>query len=234
MVTLIPYESLGHANYGWLDAHYHFSFANYHNPERMGFGVLRVINDDIVKAGAGFDPHPHRDMEIITYVRKGGITHRDSRNNEGRTAAGDVQVMSAGTGIQHSEYNLDDEDTNLYQIWIHPDKKGVQPRWEAREFPKQPVEDALIPLASGRDEDLLQGALMIHQDAAIHGGRLKAGTQLAHPIKHQAYVLASEGELEVNGTRLKKGDGAQVTDAKILTLRALTDTEVLVIDVPKV
>lgn len=232
MLQHYPYETLGQADHGWLKAKYHFSFSTYHNPERTGFGKLLVINDDLVDAGKGFAPHGHRDMEIITYVRQGAITHRDSNNNEGRTGAGDVQVMSAGTGIQHSEYNLEDETTNLFQIWIKPDQQGVAPRWEAQEFPKTPVKDALVPLASGRDEDLLKGALFIHQDAAIHGGRLTKGASLTHSIKHQAYILASDGELEVNDTRMKKGDGAEITDTKALNITALTDAEILVIDVP--
>jgi quercetin 2,3-dioxygenase len=232
MFTLYPYTNLGHADHGWLDARHHFSFASYFNPKRMHFGVLRVINDDVVKAGAGFNTHPHDNMEIITYVRKGGITHRDSRNNEGVTRAGDVQVMSAGTGIHHSEFNQEQEDTNLYQIWIEPNQRDVQPRWEAREFPKTPVTDGLIPLASGRDADILNGALMIHQDAAIYGGRLAKGTTLTHPVTYQAYILASDGELEINGQRMQKGDGAEVTGEPSLTITALSDAELLVIDVP--
>lgn len=232
MLTLYPYNQLGGANHGWLNARHHFSFAMYHNPQRTGFGTLLVINDDIIKGGTGFATHPHRDMEIITYVRKGAITHRDSQNNEGRTAAGDVQVMSAGSGVFHSEYNLEPEDTNLYQIWIEPNKKGVPPRWEMREFPKNPVENALTPLASGRDDDLKNGALFIHQDAAIHGGRLKAGTVITHPITYQAYILASEGTLEIEGHTMHKGDGAEVTNATHFTIKALTDAEILVIDVP--
>ncbi len=232
MLTLYPYKNLGGANHGWLNARHHFSFAMYHNPARTGFGTLRVINDDIVRGGTGFDTHPHRDMEIITYVRKGAITHRDSQNNEGKTGAGDVQVMSAGSGVFHSEYNLEPEDTNLYQIWIEPNKKGVQPRWEAREFPKTPVENALTPLVSGRDEDVKNGALFIHQDAAIFGGRLKAGTVITHPIAYQAYILASEGTLEVEGQTMTRGDGAELTGADHVTIKALTDAEILVIDVP--
>jgi redox-sensitive bicupin YhaK (pirin superfamily) len=229
MITLYPYEELGHANHGWLDARYHFSFASYHDPARRGFGVLRVINDDVVAAGNGFDTHPHRDMEIITYVRKGAITHRDSQGNQGRTSAGNVQVMSAGTGIFHSEYNLESEDTNLYQIWIEPARQGVKPRWDMRAFPQEPVRDALSLLVSGQEEE---GALTIHQDARIHAGRLLAGTRITHPITHQAYVLASQGELEVDGVRMKKGDGAEVTNVSQLVITALTDAEVLVIDVP--
>lgn len=229
MLKVYPYQELGHANHGWLDARHHFSFANYYNPQRMGFGALRVINDDVVKAGAGFGTHPHRDMEIITYVRKGAITHRDSQGNEGRTEAGDVQVMSAGTGIFHSEYNLESEDTNLYQIWIEPREKGVKPRWDAKAFPKEPVKDKLNLLVSG-DEN---APLYIHQDAAIYAGRLNEGTEIKHPVHSAAYVLVSVGELEIDGNVLKKGDGAEISEAKTINLKAVRDAEVLVIDVPK-
>lgn len=233
MIKVYPYASLGGANHGWLNAKHHFSFSMYHNPSRMGFGTLRVINDDVIKGKTGFDTHPHRDMEIITYVRSGAITHRDSQNNEGRTGAGDVQVMSAGSGVYHSEFNLEDEATNLYQIWITPNQKGVQPRWEAKQFPKAPVTDKLIPVVSGRDADLMEGALFIHADAAIHAGTLTAGTKLTHTIAYQAYVLASVGTLIVNGATLNKGDGAEVTDTNTLEIEALTDAEILVIDVPR-
>lgn len=233
MITVYPYEKLGGADHGWLKARHHFSFAMYYDPERMGFGTLRVVNDDIIRAGTGFGTHPHRDMEIITYVRKGAITHRDSQNNEGRTGAGDVQVMSAGRGVFHSEYNLEEEDTNLYQIWIEPNKLGVTPRWEAASFPGEPVQGALTPLVSGRDDDLRQGALFIHADAAIHGGRLRKGDSITHTLTHQGYVLVSEGAVTLNGTPLKKGDGAEVTGEKTLTITATADAEVLVIDVPQ-
>lgn len=232
MITIYPYENLGGANHGWLNAKHHFSFASYRDPKRMGFGALRVINDDIVRGGTGFDTHPHSDMEIITYVRKGAITHRDSQSNEGRTGAGDVQVMSAGSGVFHSEYNLEEEDTNLYQIWIVPNKKGVQPRWEAASFPKVPVKDALTPLVSGRDADLMQGALFIYADAAIHGGQLTKGTTITHDLTYQGYVLVSQGEVLLNGKPMKKGDGAEVTELSQLTIEATSDAEVLVIDVP--
>lgn len=228
MLTVYSYENLGHANHGWLDARHHFSFGSYHDPKRMGFGTLRVINDDIIKAGEGFGTHPHRDMEIITYVRKGAITHRDSNGNEGRTQAGDVQVMSAGSGIRHSEHNLETEDTNLYQIWIEPREQGVQPDWDSHKFPKEPVTDELKLLVSG-DGD---APLYIHQDARIYAGTLQKGATLSHPIKHQAYLLVSEGELEVDGTPLKKGDGAEITQQELTEIKALTDAEVLVIDAP--
>lgn len=234
MVKLYPYQSLGHADHGWLDARHHFSFADYRNPDRVRFGALRVVNDDRVAAGTGFGAHGHDNMEIITYVRQGAITHKDSLGNEGRTGAGDVQVMSAGTGVRHSEFNHEKEDTRLYQIWIIPDKEGVQPRWDAREFPKTPVTQGALPvLVSGRAEDKDKGALFIHQDAAIYGGRLPAGTVIEQPIRYQAYVLASVGSFRLNGTVLNQGDAAEVTDTKTLSIAADTEAEVLVIDVPE-
>ena len=136
MIDIRPFASLGHANHGWLDARHHFSFASYHDPARMSWGAIRVWNDDRIAPRSGFPPHPHRDMEIITYVRTGAISHRDSMGNAGRTAAGDVQVMSAGTGVRHAEYNLEDEATTLFQIWVLTDKPGARPGWGARRFPK--------------------------------------------------------------------------------------------------
>ncbi len=233
MIKVYPYEQLGHHDMGWLDARYHFSFADYHSPERMRFGALRVVNDDIVKVGGGFDTHPHKDMEIITYVRQGAISHRDSLGNEGVTAAGDVQVMSAGTGIQHAEFNAGKEDINLYQIWIYPRERGVKPRWDMRQFPKQPVNDALPLLVSGDENDAEQGALYIHADASIYGGRVKAGTKISQPVAGQAYVLVSEGTVEIDGITLQKGDGAEVTDVAALQIKAAQDAEIVVIDLPK-
>ena len=233
MIKIYPYKDLGHHDMGWLDARYHFSFAEYHNRDRMGFGALRVINDDVIKAGAGFDMHPHRDMEIITYIRQGAITHKDSFGNEGRTVAGDVQVMSAGTGIYHSEFNLESEDTKLFQIWIHPQEKDIKPRWDTREFPKQATQDVLPLLVSGRKADAEQDVLYIHQDAAIYGGRLNKGTELTHIIHQQAYLLVSEGELRVNGQALSTGDGAEISDIDTISIQAVTDAELVIIDVPQ-
>jgi len=229
MITLYPYENLGRANHGWLDARHHFSFASYHNPQRQQFGVLRVINDDVIKAGTGFDTHPHRNMEIITYVRQGAITHRDSNGNVGRTVAGDVQIMSAGTGVSHSEFNLENEDTNIFQIWIEPNKLEVKPEWDSHEFPKTSTGDELMLLVSGDGN----APLSIHQDAYIYAGHLVEGTELAHPIKHQAYVLVSEGSLELEGHLLKKGDGLEVTELSSISMKALNYTKLLVIDVPR-
>jgi redox-sensitive bicupin YhaK (pirin superfamily) len=228
MLTHYPYQNLGHANHGWLNARHHFSFASYHNPKRMEFGALRVINDDIIKAGAGFDTHPHKNMEIITFVRKGAITHRDSNGNVGRTEAGDVQVMSAGTGVFHSEFNLESEDTNIFQIWIEPNQMEVKPRWDSHEFPKQATTDELTLLVSGDGN----APLSIHQDAFIYAGHLLNDTLLTHPIKHQAYVLVSEGSLEIEDYVLHKGDGMEVKNLSSINLKALSVSKALVIDVP--
>ena len=232
MITVYPYQTLGHADHGWLDARHHFSFASYRNPARTHFGALRVINDDKVAAGRGFGTHPHDNMEIITYVRSGAITHKDTLGNTGRTGAGDVQVMSAGDGVFHSEHNLDPVDTRLYQIWIEPNARDVAPRWEAKAFPKASVMDQLNLLVSGQPEHEGDGALFIHQDAAIYGGTLKAGTTVTQTLKHQAYILASVGAFTVNGTTLHQGDGAEVTGEKTITITAVSDAEVLIIDVP--
>ncbi len=229
MIKIYPYGDLGRANHGWLDARHHFSFASYHNPERMGFGVLRVINDDIIQAGTGFDTHPHQNMEIITYVRQGAITHRDSNGNTGRTTAGDVQVMSAGTGVYHSEYNLEEEDTNIFQIWIEPDQLDVQPNWGSHSFPKNPAEHQLELLVSGDGK----APLSIHQNAYIYGGYLTAGTALDHPLTNQAYILVSDGEVRIDREFLSKGDGAEITDTSSVRLESISDARVLVLDVPR-
>jgi redox-sensitive bicupin YhaK (pirin superfamily) len=164
MIEVRPFSTLGGANHGWLDAHHHFSFAEYYDPKRMSWGKLRVWNDDMIAPKSGFPPHPHRDMEIITYVRTGAITHQDSLGNKGRTAAGDVQVMSAGTGVRHAEYNLEDETTMIFQIWIEPDRHGQKPSWGARQFPKSNRTGAWSILASGKGDE---GALGIQADARV-------------------------------------------------------------------
>ena len=228
MLKHYPFDTLGGADHGWLNAKHHFSFASYHDPKKMSFGELLVINDDRIAPYTGFDTHPHRDMEIITYVRRGAITHKDSRGNKGRTTAGNVQVMSAGTGIMHSEYNHEDEETNIFQIWIMPRSKGIEPRWDAAEFPREPVTDRLPLLVSGDGEAPLQ----IHQDARIFAGTLTKGTSLKHAVTGQAYLLVSEGEVTVNATRAVKGDGIAASGEKHLALDADCDAEILIIEVP--
>ncbi|MDX1949559.1 MAG: pirin family protein [Rickettsiales bacterium] len=232
MAKIFRFSDLGKADYGWLKANYHFSFANYYNPNRTGFGKLLVINDDKVSAGKGFAPHSHKDMEIITYVRSGAITHQDSLGNKGRTIAGDVQVMSAGSGITHSEYNYETEDTTLFQIWIQPNEMGVKPRWDARKFPKEISENSLTLLVSGRKEDEHLSPLFIYQDAAIWGGNLKANSLVNHKVKYNSYILASKGEFEINGQKMQQGDGAEVKEAKEIQIKTFTDSEIIVIDTP--
>lgn len=230
MLTPVPYDSLGRFTNDWLDARYHFSFAEYHNPKRMHFKTLRVINDDHIQPGAGFDFHPHRDMEIITYVRSGAILHQDSMGNQGRTSAGDVQVMSAGTGLLHAERSDPETETRLYQIWILPRDKGVAPRWDQRSFPKAPVTGSLPVLVSGRTQHRDTDALMIHQDAALYGGRIAAGTSLRQPLLGPAYALVSEGSVTLNGQTFTKGDGIEIRDESAIDIAATQDSEILIID----
>ena len=233
MIKVIDFNNLGSADHGWLKARHHFSFANYQNPNRIRFGPMRVINDDIVKPKKGFDPHSHDNMEIITYVRKGAITHKDDMGNEGRTEAGDVQVMSAGTGVVHSEYNLEHEDTSLYQIWMFPNKKNVHPRWDTKKFPKEPVENQLIPLVTGF-EDKDTNSLKIYQDTVIYAGKIIKGKSVNQSIdKDQAYVLCSNGMININDKKRKKGDGAEITDCKNVKITSLEDSEILFIDLTK-
>lgn len=231
MINVTHFEDLGAFANDWLDAHYHFSFAGYHDPKKMGLGPLRVWNDDTIKPHSGFDPHGHRDMEIITYVRTGAISHEDSLGNSGRTEAGDVQVMHAGTGIRHAEMNQENEATTLFQIWIMPDKDGYAPGWDARKFPKEPVTGRLPALASGRDAH--PDAMRIHQNASVHGGRVNAGETAHHQLGagRAAYVVVGEGAVEVNGTFVDTRAGATITDEKNLEITALEDAEIVLVDV---
>ena len=229
MIQHRPFEKLGNANHGWLNARYHFSFSNWHDPSRMGWGSLRVWNDDEIAPKSGFPPHPHSDMEIITYVRHGAITHQDSLGNKGRTGAGDVQVMSAGSGIRHAEFNLEDETTTLFQIWIEPTSRGGQPYWGAKPFPKDDRSGRFVVLASGlEDED----ALPIRADARVLGATLKAGEETTYALGagRHAYLVAAQGEVEVNGLTLKPRDGAAIKDEPVLTLRAASDAELVLVD----
>ncbi|HEY0313488.1 MAG TPA: pirin family protein [Allosphingosinicella sp.] len=230
MIDIRPFASLGHANHGWLNARHHFSFANYHEPARMGWGALRVWNDDEIGPRSGFPPHPHNDMEIVTYVRQGAITHQDSLGNKGRTGAGDVQVMSAGTGVRHAEYNLEDETTTLFQIWIETDKKGAEPSWGAREFPKGARAGSFVTLASGFEAD--EDALKINAAARILGATLKEGETAEltlDPARH-TYLVALGAAVEVNGRRAEPRDGVAITGEAALTIRALGDAEIVLVD----
>jgi redox-sensitive bicupin YhaK (pirin superfamily) len=230
MIDIRPFATLGHADHGWLDARHHFSFANYHDPGRMGWGSIRVWNDDTIAAQSGFPPHPHRNMEIVTFVRSGAITHRDSLGNEGRTAAGDVQVMSAGTGITHAEMNLEDEATTLFQIWIIPDRQGEQPGWGQRTFPKATREGGFEVLASGDAE--ADDALPIRTDAKVAAATLAKGQSAVWNTssdRHQ-YLVAPKGRVTVNGREAQPRDGIAVTGESEIVVEALDDAEVVLVD----
>ena len=229
MIDVRPFASLGGADHGWLNAKHHFSFANYHDPKRMSWGRLRVWNDDEIAARSGFPPHPHSDMEIITYVRTGAITHEDSMGNKGRTGAGDVQVMSAGTGVRHSEANLEDETTTLFQIWIETDKPGAKPSWGMRPFPKSHRSGQFQVLASGDPAD---EALTINADARVLGATLTAGETLRYSLAEgrRAYLVPAVGTVAVNGVTLNARDGAAIKDEAEIVITADSDAELVMVD----
>ena len=231
MIEVRPYADLGAADFGWLNARHHFSFGQYYEPTRMGWGTLRVWNDDEIAAHSGFPTHPHRDMEIITYVRQGAITHKDSLGNQGRTEAGDVQVMSAGTGIAHSEYNLEDSTTKIFQIWIEPNQSGLPPSWGSKPFPIGERAGTFITLASGFAED--QDALSIRTPARMAAATLQAGQSTEYPLgaSRKAYLVAASGSIEVNGVSAQARDGVAVSDVEVIRVTAIEDSEVILVDV---
>jgi quercetin 2,3-dioxygenase len=228
MIDIRPFASLGAANHGWLDARHHFSFGSYRDPARTGWGNIRVWNDDVIAPNSGFPPHPHSDMEIITYVRTGAITHEDSMGNKGRTEAGDVQVMSAASGVRHSEWNAEDEPTTLFQIWIEPTQRGGAPSWGAKPFPKGDRSGRWSVLASGFGED---DALPIRTDARVLGATLRAGETLTHevgPGRH-AYLVPAVGRIEIDGTAVSARDGVALGTGNF-TITASDDAEIVLVD----
>jgi len=229
MIEVRPYADLGGGQHGWLDTRHHFSFADYHDPRRMHWGDLRVWNDDEIAPQNGFPPHPHANMEIITYVRQGAITHQDSLGNRGRTEAGDVQVMSAGSGIRHAEYNLEPETTKIFQIWIMPREKGGEPSWGAKPFPKSDRAGRFVSLASG---DASDDALPIRADARVSGATLAAGQMAEYDLSkgRKAYLVPASGVVEVNGTRVAARDGAAIQDETLLRITAIEDAEIVLVD----
>jgi redox-sensitive bicupin YhaK (pirin superfamily) len=230
MIERRSFEELGGADHGWLKTKHHFSFAEYYDPARMSWGALRVWNDDEIAPKTGFPPHPHADMEIITYVRQGAITHQDNLGNKGRTEAGDVQVMSAGTGIRHSEYNFEPETTRIFQIWIEPNRTGAAPSWGAKPFPKGDRSGRFVTLASGFDDD--GDVLPIRADARVLGATLKAGETIEYALgdARNAYLVPAVGIVEVNGIRLAARDGAAIRDEPTLTITAVEDSELVLVD----
>jgi redox-sensitive bicupin YhaK (pirin superfamily) len=232
MIDIRPFDSLGGFRNEWLNAKHHFSFGEYRDARRMGVGALRVWNDDEIAPGTGFGAHPHANMEIITFVRQGAITHKDSLGNVGATRAGDVQVMHAGTGITHAELNQEVEPTRLFQIWIIPDEMGVKPGWEAREFPRNAGEGLQV-LASGRPADAGSGALPLYANAAVLAAKLGAGEKANYSLKpgRAAYLVAATGDIKVNGALARARDGVALRDEPEITIEAVGDAEIVLVDV---
>lgn len=230
MIDVRPFDSLGQFKNEWLNARHHFSFGGYRDSNRMGFGRLRVWNDDEIAPNTGFDPHPHRDMEIITYIREGAITHRDSLGNEGRTEAGDVQVMHAGTGIVHAEMNLEPIPTRLFQIWIMPDRTGVAPGWGTRQFPR--AGDGLRLLASGQAG--ADDALPLNADASVWAGSLAAGGEVRHAFGagRGGYLVPINGTVTVDGVVVGPRDGVAISDLSEVTIAAEDAVELVLVDIP--
>lgn len=225
-----PFTSLGNADHGWLNANHHFSFASYYDPARMHLGAIRVWNDDEIAAQSGFPPHPHDNMEIITYVREGAITHRDSMGNVGRTEAGDVQVMSAGTGVTHSEYNLEDTTCRLFQIWVMPRTRNVAPTWDMRQFPKADRSGTFTVLASGYGEE---GALTINADARVLGATVGAGETVRYELAdgQHAYLVSATGRIRIDGQEFSARDGVAIKgNGGTLNIEAIEDAELVMVD----
>ncbi len=230
MIHIRRSQERGHANHGWLNTYFTFSFADYYDPKHVQFRTLRVLNDDRIAAGAGFPEHPHRDMEIITYVLEGGLAHRDSMGNGSVIRPGDVQYMSAGTGVTHSEFNASkSEPAHLLQIWMLPEKKGLKPVYGQKNFTESEKRGKLRLVASpdGRD-----GSVTVRQDNELYATVLGAGESVRHELKpdRHAYVQVARGSVKLNGKELQEGDGAAISEEKAVELTGVNDTEVLLFD----
>lgn len=230
MIELRPFATLGRANHGWLDTRHHFSFADYEDPARTVWGRLRVWNDDAIAAKSGFPPHSHSNMEIVTYVRQGAISHQDSLGNKGRTAAGDVQVMSAGTGIRHAEYNLEDEECRLFQIWILPDEPGHAPGWGTRPFPRDDRSGAFVTLASGMPGD--GNALPLRANARVAGALIKAGDAVSYTVSpdRHVYLVPATGRVRIENVEASARDGVAITGVAEIVITALEDAEIVLVE----
>jgi redox-sensitive bicupin YhaK (pirin superfamily) len=230
MIEIRPFKELGGADHGWLKAKHHFSFSRYYDPERLGWGALRVWNDDEIAPRTGFPPHPHANMEIITYVRDGAITHEDSIGNRGRTEAGDVQVMSAGSGVRHAEFNEEPETTRLFQIWIEPDREGGEPSWGSKPFPKTDRTGNFVVLASGFETD--SDALPIRATARVLGATLRQGETATYRLGsgRHGYLVPAAGTVEVNGVAVGARDGVAIRDEEVVTVTAVEDSEIVMVD----
>ena len=234
MIKVIKSEERHHADMGWLSTYWHFSFAEYYDPANMNWGALRVFNDDVIQPGQGFGAHPHRDMEIVTYVLQGELEHQDSTGNRGVIRPGEVQVMSAGKGIMHSERNHSKKKPlRLLQIWILPRTRGLKPRWEQRLFTTEERSGKLLPVVS---DGGLPGTLTIDQGAQIYVSNLATGQQAVHKSQpgRRAYLFTIAGELAVNGMPLANGDQGRIADETELNIQARKDPELILLDLPEV
>lgn len=232
MIQVIPSQARHHQDFGWLDTRWHFSFDTYHDPENLNWGALRVFNDDVIRPGQGFGMHPHRDMEIVTYVLEGELEHEDSQGHRGVIHPGEVQVMSAGAGILHSERNPSQEKPlHLLQLWILPRRRGGKPRWEQRRFRREERRGKLLPVVSSGD---LPGTLAIDQDAQIYVSALPASEAVVHRSRaaRKAYLFVISGDVEVNGHRLVAGDQARIAGEPELEIWAGRDAELILLDLP--
>jgi hypothetical protein len=236
MIQVIKSNERHSADHGWLQTKWHFSFAEYHDPKNVHWGALRVFNDDVVQPGEGFGMHPHRDMEIVTVMLEGALEHRDSLGNTGVLRPGEVQVMSAGSGILHSEFNHSKtEPLHLLQLWIFPRTKNLKPRWEQKEFPAAEREGKLLPVVTSHEADgAANGALRIDQDAQIYLSKLRAGESVLRTSREgrKAYLFVIEGGVNLNGTSLAAGDQGRIADEKTLRIRAEKDAEFILLDLP--
>ena len=229
-----PAASRGKANHGWLNANFSFSFANYFDPNKVQFGLLRVLNDDFVKAGMGFGTHPHENMEIISIPLKGEIRHKDSMDHTAVIKAGEVQVMSAGTGVEHSEFNSSKEELNMLQIWIFPEKNGLEPRYDQKDFSDLMKENELIRVVAPRT-DQSENSLYINQQAYLHLGAFDTGRKIEYDLKneqHGVYVFLIEGEASVEGTSLKARDAIGIWNTENISMEFKKPSKVLLIEVP--
>jgi hypothetical protein len=234
MIQVIKSGERHHENFGWLDTKWHFSFDTYHDPANTHWGALRVFNDDVIEPGQGFGMHPHRDMEIVTYVLSGALEHQDSMGHRGVVHPGEVQVMSAGTGIMHSEYNHSKrEPVHLLQLWIFPRTRNLTPRWEQRQFSPAERAGKLLPVVS---DGALAGTLHIDQDAQIYVSSLQAGEEVTHMSRagRKAYLFLIEGGVTLNGTTLAKGDQTRIADETELKIKGAKNTELILLDLPDV
>lgn len=231
MITIRKAGERGHARHGWLDTHHTFSFADYHDPDHMGYRTLRVINEDVIAPGAGFPPHSHKDMEIITYVLEGAVAHKDSTGGGGVIRPGEVQYMCAGTGVTHSEYNASDsEPLHLYQIWVLPNANGLKPGYAQKAYGDE--RNGVLRLVASPDGR--EGSLKINQDTALYASVLEEGAEIEHPLQQGRYgwLQVVRGGVEIGGALMQAGDGAMIEGEKVLQLKALAPAELVLFDLP--